>query len=78
MNQAVAAVRQVGDLNRLLVRHAFERRFTVEAMTRAYLGIYRDLPGTHAGRLTNGFANGLQPPLRVVGHPMTLEPQVAV
>jgi glycosyltransferase involved in cell wall biosynthesis len=77
MDQAVAAVRQVGALNRLLVRRAFERRFTVEAMARAYLEIYRDLPGAHTGSLTNRFANGLRPPLRVVGHAMPLGPQVA-
>jgi hypothetical protein len=51
--QAVAAVRHVGELNRLLVRRAFERRFTVEAMTRAYLEIYHGLPGTR----TSTFAN---------------------
>ncbi|MFL5284231.1 MAG: glycosyltransferase family 4 protein [Rhodopila sp.] len=77
LDQAVGAVRQVGDLNRLLVRRAFERRFTVKAMARAYLEIYRDLPGAHAGRLTNRLANGLRPPLRVVGHAMPFGPQVA-
>jgi hypothetical protein len=77
MDQAVAAVCQVGDLNRLLVRRAFELRFTVEAMARAYLEIYRDLPDAHTGRLTNALSNGLRPPLRVVGHTMPLGPQAA-
>jgi glycosyltransferase involved in cell wall biosynthesis len=44
VEQAVDAVRHVGDLNRLLVRRAFDRRFTVEAMALRYLEIYRDLP----------------------------------
>jgi glycosyltransferase involved in cell wall biosynthesis len=46
-DEAVAAVREVGSLNRLLVRRAFERRFTVEGMARAYLDIYRNLSGQH-------------------------------
>jgi glycosyltransferase involved in cell wall biosynthesis len=51
VDQAVAAVRHVGGLNCLLVRRAFERRFTVEAMARAYLEIYCGLPGTRTGAL---------------------------
>lgn len=43
VEQAVDAVRHVSDLNRLLVRRAFDRRFTAEAMAREYLGVYRDL-----------------------------------
>lgn len=43
VEQAAEAVRHVGDLNRLLVRRAFDCRFTAEAMARRYLEIYRDL-----------------------------------
>jgi glycosyltransferase involved in cell wall biosynthesis len=53
VDEAVAAVQEVAGLNRLLVRRAFERRFTVEAMTRAYLDIYRDLPGQRLRLLSN-------------------------
>jgi glycosyltransferase involved in cell wall biosynthesis len=77
IEQAVGAVQQIGELHRLQVRRAFERRFTVEAMARAYLGIYRDLPGAHAGRLADLLANGHRLPLRVVGHAMPFGPQVA-
>ncbi len=51
VDQAVEAVQRVGALSRRRVRHAFERRFTVEGMARAYLDIYRGLPRTHAGAL---------------------------
>jgi glycosyltransferase involved in cell wall biosynthesis len=57
VEQAVTAVRQVDELNRLLVRRAFERRFTVETMARAYLDIYRGLPGTRTGALAAKAAN---------------------
>jgi hypothetical protein len=50
---AVAAVQEVGSLNRLLVRRAFERRFAVEAMARAYLDIYRALPDQRLRPLSN-------------------------
>src|SRR6185312_10008837 len=46
IEEAVAAVLEVGRLDRLLVRRAFERRFTVEVMARSYLEIYRDLAGS--------------------------------
>ena len=65
--QAIEAVRHVGQLNRLLVRRAFERRFTVEAMARAYLEIYRGLPGTRTGGLANWFADSYQPPVEAFG-----------
>jgi glycosyltransferase involved in cell wall biosynthesis len=60
IEQAVQAVRRIGDLNRLVVRRAFERRFTVETMARAYLGIYRGLPGTRSGLITNHFADAVE------------------
>ena len=53
VDEAVAAVQEVSSLNRLLVRRAFERRFTVEAMARAYLDIYRALPGQRLRPLSN-------------------------
>jgi glycosyltransferase involved in cell wall biosynthesis len=45
VEEAVAAVREVGHLDRKLVRRAFEHRFTVEVMARSYLEIYEDLAG---------------------------------
>jgi glycosyltransferase involved in cell wall biosynthesis len=41
--EAVAAVRQVANLDRAKVRAEFERRFTAERMARDYVGIYRRL-----------------------------------
>ena len=41
--QAVDAVRRVGELSREQVRASFERRFTVERMTRNYVDIYGQL-----------------------------------
>jgi glycosyltransferase involved in cell wall biosynthesis len=43
VEQAVAAVERVMTLDRAQVRAAFERRFTVERMTRDYLRIYRSI-----------------------------------
>jgi glycosyltransferase involved in cell wall biosynthesis len=41
MGEAVAAAEKLARLDRGLVRRAFERRFTVECMTRDYLAIYQ-------------------------------------
>jgi glycosyltransferase involved in cell wall biosynthesis len=49
VDQAVAAVRRVGDIDRDQVRATFERRFSVERMARDYLSIYRSLPGVRMG-----------------------------
>jgi glycosyltransferase involved in cell wall biosynthesis len=53
VDEAVVAVQEVDSLNRLLVRGAFERRFTAEAMARAYLDIYQNLPGLRLRPLSN-------------------------
>jgi glycosyltransferase involved in cell wall biosynthesis len=45
LQEAVAAVRAVENLDRAEVRAAFEERFTAERMTLDYLAIYGDLPG---------------------------------
>ena len=57
VHEAVEAVRHVDKMNCLMVRRAFERRFTVEAMARAYLEIYHELPGTQTGALGVDLAN---------------------
>lgn len=59
VDEAVAAVRHLDELDRLVVRRAFERRFTAEAMARAYLEIYQGLPGTRTGAPAIGLTNGL-------------------
>jgi glycosyltransferase involved in cell wall biosynthesis len=43
LEEAVAAVRRIGDLNRVNVRAEFERRFTAERMAHDYVRIYRQL-----------------------------------
>ncbi|HMM75105.1 MAG TPA: glycosyltransferase family 4 protein [Gammaproteobacteria bacterium] len=45
LDEAVAAVHRVGELDRSTVRATFERRFTAQRMARDYLAIYRALPG---------------------------------
>ena len=40
VEQAVAAVHRVADLDRAKVRATFERRFTVERMARDYVDLY--------------------------------------
>ncbi len=43
MDEAVKAVEKVKDLNRILCRKAFERRFTAKRMAQDYLRLYQDL-----------------------------------
>ena len=45
VDEAVAAVQRLPELDRRKVRAVFESRFTVERMARDYLAIYRGLPG---------------------------------
>ena len=49
IDEAVAAVRAVPDMNRAEVRAAFEQRFTADRMARDYVRLYRadDRPGNH-------------------------------
>nr|WP_119301151.1 glycosyltransferase family 4 protein [Dongia deserti] len=48
-DEAVAAVKRLGEIDRAAVRATFEQRFTVERMARDYLNIYRRLPGVRTG-----------------------------
>jgi glycosyltransferase involved in cell wall biosynthesis len=48
IEEAVAAVGQVADLDRAKIRAEFERRFTVERMARDYLEIYEALDGVRS------------------------------
>lgn len=57
VDDAVEAVRGVNELNRLLVRRTFERRFTAEAMAQAYLAIYGKLSRTRRGALTTSLTD---------------------
>jgi glycosyltransferase involved in cell wall biosynthesis len=75
--QAVEAVPHLGELNRLLVRRAFEQRFTVDAMARAYLKVYRDLPGTHTGTFANRPANGQGLALEAIRDAISVSSRVA-
>jgi glycosyltransferase involved in cell wall biosynthesis len=43
IDQAVEAVRKIGQIERKGVRRAFERRFTVEKMANAYEEIYQKI-----------------------------------
>ena len=48
VEEAAAAVRRLGLLDRSVTRACFERRFTIERVARDYLAIYRALPGVRA------------------------------
>jgi glycosyltransferase involved in cell wall biosynthesis len=41
--QAVAAVRRLGNLDRAVIRRAFENRFTARRMAKDYVGLYRQM-----------------------------------
>jgi glycosyltransferase involved in cell wall biosynthesis len=75
--QAVAAVRHLGELNRLLVRQAFERRFTVNAMARAYLEIYHGLTEARTSTFANRPANGQGLPREAVRTAISVSSRVA-
>jgi glycosyltransferase involved in cell wall biosynthesis len=47
VDEAVAALDHIHDLDRRMVRDRFERRFTVEQMAQGYLAAYRELPRMH-------------------------------
>jgi glycosyltransferase involved in cell wall biosynthesis len=44
-DEAVAAIRRVGEFDRLRVRRQFEQRFAIERVAAEYVNIYRRLPG---------------------------------
>jgi glycosyltransferase involved in cell wall biosynthesis len=51
VDEAVASVKRLPELDRRKVRAVFESRFTVERMARDYLAIYRGLPGAGVGAM---------------------------
>ena len=67
--QAVDAVRRVGELSREQVRASFERRFTVERMTRNYVDVYARL-------IADGAAAG-DPAVFSVAEPATPDTRTA-
>jgi len=54
--EAIAAIRGIGDLDRALCRRDFEERFTASRMARDYLRVYR--------RLVEASGRSSAPPLR--------------
>ena len=62
VEQAVAAVRRVAELDRAKVRAAFERRFTIERMAKDYVDIYRRLVASR--RLLRREYRGFLEPVR--------------
>jgi glycosyltransferase involved in cell wall biosynthesis len=66
VDQAVAAVRRVADLDRARIRAEFERRFTAERMARDYLEIYRELVAPRANPALARMLNGGGKPLRAL------------
>ena len=58
LEEAVAAVRRIGDLNRVNVRAEFERRFTDERMAHDYVRIYRQLLAAHGRHAKAAMPNG--------------------
>jgi glycosyltransferase involved in cell wall biosynthesis len=65
VEQAVAAVRRVGELDRAKVRAAFERRFTAERMARDYVDVYGRLVASR--RLLRRESRGFLEPVSGVG-----------
>ena len=66
IEEAVAAVRRVADLDLAKVRAAFERRFTAERMARDYVALYRQLLAGRAQPVEVAMLNGTQDGWRAV------------
>ena len=66
VEEAVAAVNRLGELDRALVREVFETRFTVERMAQDYLTIYRGLSGVRTEAVRPPRLTGDQIDLRAV------------
>jgi glycosyltransferase involved in cell wall biosynthesis len=60
IEEAVTAVRRIGDLDRVKVRAEFERRFTAERMAYDYISIYRQLLVAHRQLARTTRLNGRQ------------------
>jgi glycosyltransferase involved in cell wall biosynthesis len=58
IDEAVTAVRRIGDLDRVRVRAEFERRFTAERMACDYSRIYRQLLAAHGRHVNATTLNG--------------------
>lgn len=58
IDEAVTAVRRIGDLDRVKVRAEFERRFTAERMACDYVRIYRQLLAAHGRHVKATTLNG--------------------
>jgi glycosyltransferase involved in cell wall biosynthesis len=71
IEEAVTAVRRIGDLDRVKVRAEFERRFTAERMAHDYVGIYRQLLVAHSRLAKTTRLNGRQSKL-ASGSPVTI------
>ncbi len=66
LDEAVDAVKRLGELDRGVVRHGFERRFTVQRMAEDYLAVYRQLPGVCRERVAPQLGAGKGTNLRAV------------
>jgi glycosyltransferase involved in cell wall biosynthesis len=51
IEEAVDAVRRIGEIDRKTVRQTFERRFTARRMAEDYIRIYRELPAVRRERV---------------------------
>jgi glycosyltransferase involved in cell wall biosynthesis len=58
LEEAVTAVRRIGDLDRARVRAEFERHFTAERMAHDYVCIYRQLLAAHGRHAKATMLNG--------------------
>jgi glycosyltransferase involved in cell wall biosynthesis len=59
IDESVAAVQRLGELDRRAVRARFEERFSVERMTREYVDLYRGLLANRTAEPTNDQAFAL-------------------
>jgi glycosyltransferase involved in cell wall biosynthesis len=69
VEEAVAAIRRVGNLDRAKVRAEFERRFSAERMAQDYVALYRKLLSAHSRRAQFSALNGNREGWRAVEPP---------
>jgi hypothetical protein len=60
IEDAVAAVRRIEELDRVKVRAEFERRFTAKRMAHDYVSIYQQLTAAHSRPAKSATPNGRQ------------------
>jgi glycosyltransferase involved in cell wall biosynthesis len=67
VDEAIAAVHRLGELDRALIRQRFEQRFTLQRMAIDYLSVYASLSETEPAPRRPDLTNGMPVPIPLLG-----------